>query len=191
MGTRDRTTNYTRFERAYRRMDQNRDARISFEEFLLMIRPTYSYSSSSYDIKVLASSPYKYGSPARHYSPLKSNLELRTQLMNRELDEKISDIREEKERLTVAKREEEIFSTPVRDSTMRSKVLRKSLYADQYLSPARKLAQEVRSEILARSVDRARYSMYQRSPYRYSNRQWSPLRTRPLASTLLVSDLQA
>lgn len=189
--TRDRTTNYTRFERAYRRMDQNRDGRISFEEFLLMIRPTYSYSSSSYDIKVLASSPYKYRSPARHYSPLKSNLELRTELINRELDDKISEIREEKERLTIAKSEKEIFSTPVRDSTMRSKVLRKSLYADQYLSPARKLAQEVRSEILSRSLERARYSRYQRSPYRYSHRHWSPLRTRPLTSTLTSTLIQA
>jgi Ca2+-binding EF-hand superfamily protein len=203
--SRDRATNYTRFERAYRRMDQNRDGRISFEEFLLMIRPTYSYSSTSYDIKVLASSPYKYGSPAKYYSPLKSNLdlraelirsspmrstlELRAELMNRDLDEKISEIKEEKSRLTIAKNEDPIFSTPVRDSTMRSKVLRKSLYADQYLSPARRLAQEVRTEILSRSMDRARYRAL--SPYRHSHRHWSPTRTRHLNSTLLAAELDS
>lgn len=40
-------TNYTRYERAFRRMDLNNDGRINFEEFLQMCRPVFNYSSGT------------------------------------------------------------------------------------------------------------------------------------------------
>jgi len=168
-------TSYTRYERAFRRMDLNRDGRIDFDEFLLMVRPIYNYSS--YDLR--------YSSPAK--------IALRESITNRkefEISKKMEEIKELRLEISSSRIEDEtegmhIYSTPQRDANLRTAHIRKSLYNTKYESPARKLAQEVREEILSRSLDRARIRALQRSPHRYQ----SPVKS-TLSSTRLKFELE-
>ena len=75
---RDASMNYTRYSRAFRRMDLNNDGRINFDEFLQIIRPVYNISSSSvYGLDKFSESKLDltYASPIRslnYVSPVRS-----------------------------------------------------------------------------------------------------------------------
>lgn len=180
---RSAATSYTRYERAFRRMDLNRDGRIDFDEFLLMVRPIYNYSS--YDKRYITAHDVRLNSPSKLIR------EEIADLKEHEISQKLNEISNLREEINESRMEGEkeyvplIYSTPDRDANLRKHLIKKSLYADKYQSPAKKLAQEVREEILSRSMDRARIRALNRSPYRYQ----SPVKSQ-LSSARLGFELE-
>lgn len=172
---RNAATNYSRYERAFRRMDLNNDGRINFEEFLQIIRPAYNFSSSySYKLDKTSQSnlDLTYVSPVRsmtYFSPVKSIRESINDTKEKQISQKLEEIKLLRQEINDNKFETEkeaIKYTTPRESDVNISMAktvnsylnqntsypfmssyRKSIYADKYSSPARRLAVEVREEI--------------------------------------------
>ena len=167
---------YAKSERAFRRMDEDRDGKVVFEEFLRAVRPVYMYPTYAeyYNIRRTAS-PLR--NSATRFSPLRKTY-------------------------SSMKVPEERYKTPekkqIKESVRKSNLLRSS-----YASPmkggcsARKLAQTIREEVLQKSVERVANRSRYYSPLRelekerclsaaklkadsriryLENRYWSPAR---------------
>jgi len=187
-------SNYTRYGRAFRRMDLNDDGRITFEEFLQMVRPVFNYSSNASQRLDLNTTRLENS----YVSPSKSLRYKVHDMKEDQINQKLAEIdvlrheihdskvEEDKEMMTLYRtpRDSHVFipresyAQIPRESYARisresfahvpSMVssLKHSIYADKYRSPARKIAAEVREEILARSMDRARLRALYGSPSR-------------------------
>ena len=120
---------YARVERAFRRMDEDSDGRILFEEFLRAVRPVYLYPSYAdyYNVR-RNTSPLRYKGSFNNRSALNT-----TKLVSKD-----------------------VYRTPSRNS-IRESVRRSRQLRNSYLSPARRslsrrsLADDIREEVLAKS----------------------------------------
>lgn len=131
---RNAATSYTRYERAFRRMDLNRDGRIDFDEFLLMVRPIYNYTSYNSTLAEVRLSS----------SPSRALRESIAERKEQEISHKLDEIKELRNEINESKIENErealIYSTPNRDRDFKRQITRASLYADKYRSPAKKIS---------------------------------------------------
>lgn len=148
-------TTYAKSERAFRRIDEDGDGRVVFEEFLRAVRPVYLYPTYAdfYAFK-RTNSPER-----RHTSPMRRAYNTTKKLYD-----------------TADK-----FQTPDRRSLRKS--LRRSVHASvhasrsparrhsPYRSPVKRYAQELREEILSKSLGRARYRWHHTSPLRELERE--------------------
>lgn len=161
---RNASKSYTRYERAFRRMDLNNDGRITFEEFLQMVRPIYNYSSgSSFKLDTI------------HYSPAKSLVHKLNDIKEEQIAQKLEEINLLRQEINESKIGEEkevtAYTTP-RESQRSMPIaptLINSIYADKYMSPARRLVAEVREEVLLRSMDGSRMRSLYESPVKASD----------------------
>merc|ERR1719218_445631 len=160
--------NQTRFERAFRRMDLNNDGRITFEEFLQMVRPVYNYSSSPKTLDVSKSRIEPI-----YTSPPRSRRDVVNSMKEEQINQKLAEIdvlrHEIHESKLIDEKERSLYRTPREsDAHIPSMVstIKRSIYDSKYRSPARRIAAEVREEILARSMDRARMRALYGSPLR-------------------------
>lgn len=149
---------YAKSERSFRRMDEDKDGKVLFEEFLRAVRPVYMYPTYAeyYNIR-RTSSPMR--NSATRFSPLRKTY-------------------------STVKVVEDRYQTPekkqIRESVRKSKLLRSS-YASPYRSTARKLTQDIREEILQKSLERVANR----------NRYYSPLRELEKERVMSASKLKA
>ena len=181
-------TTWNKSERCFRRMDEDNDGRVLFDEFVRAVRPIYLYPSfthyHSYCWKsnytpVRCSSPVRYHSPARCYSPVHRHYHSPTRRLgslspSRRLYGTASKFFEkEVERASLPRTPKRSVrrSSPYR-SPYRSPVRYSSVYKSVYRSPARDVLRKIEREReledrITRSVDRLAYEsrVYDRDWY--------------------------